>query len=147
MDSPFGNMLVFEDPSGYFEVQTPQVWTEQVADASLFEAYRASDLEGSGVIIYIEEDVLLSLTEYADALESGFIQSGAESITREPVRTAQDLPAVLFEWSADEESVTWLTYVSDEGVAIDIVYAFPTGQFEARREMSYYSFFDTFFVN
>ena len=29
----------------------------------------------------VEEDVLLSLTEYADALESAFLEVGAENIT------------------------------------------------------------------
>ena len=147
VDSPFGNMLVFQDPSGHFEVQTPQTWIEEVADPSQFEIYRASDLDGSNVTIYIEEDVLLSLAEYADALETGSRQSGAENITREPVQTAQGLPAVLLEWSIDGVAVTWLTYVSDEGVAVDIAYSFPADQFDVGREMAYYSFFDTFFVN
>ena len=147
VDSPFGNMLVFKDPSGYFEVQTPQIWIEQEPDPSQYEVFKASsDLEEGGVTIYVEEGVLLSLKASADALESGFLEAGAENITREPVQTAQGLPAVLFEGSIDEEAVAWLTYVSDDGVAIDIAYTFPTDQFEAGRELAYYSFFDTFLV-
>ena len=146
VESPFGNMLVFQDPSGHFEVQTPQLWTEEVADPSQYQAYMASDLAGSIVIIYVEEDVPLSLTEYADALEAGFLQTGAEYVTRESVQTAQGLQAVLFEWSIDDVASAWLTYVSDDGVAIDIGYTFPADQFEAGRELAYYSF-GTFFVN
>ena len=110
VESPFGEMLIFEDPSGYFEVQTPQDWIEEEPDPSQYEVFKASDLEGSSVTIYVEEGVLLSLTEYADALESGFLEGGAEIITREPVQTAQGLPAVLFEWSIGAAAVAWLTY-------------------------------------
>ena len=145
VDSPFGNMQVFIDPSGYFEVQTPQHWIEEEPDTSQYEVFKAFDLEGSSVTIYVEEGVLLSLTEYADALESGFLEAGAENITREPVQTAQGLPAVLFEWSIDEEAVAWLTYVSDDGVAVDISYTFPADEFDDGRDLAHYSF-GTFLV-
>ena len=98
VESPFGNMQVFVDPSGYFQVQRPYSWIEEEPDTLEFEVFKASDLEESSVTIYVEEGVLLSLTEYADALEYGFLEAGAENITREPVQTAQGLPAVLFEW-------------------------------------------------
>ncbi len=147
VDSPFGNMQVFEDPSGYFEVETPQIWIEEEPDPSQYEVFRASDPEENGTItIYVEEGVLVSLTEYADALETGFLEAGAEDLTREPVETAQSLAAVLFEWAIDGEAVAWLAYLSDDGVAVDIAYAFPADQFDAGRELAYYSF-DTFRVN
>ena len=148
VESPFGEMLVYQDPSGYFEVQTPQDWIEEEADPSQSqdEVFKASDLEGSSVTIYVVEGALVSLTEYADALESGFLEGGAEIITREPVQTAQGLPAVLFEWSIGAAAAAWLTYVSDDGVAITIAYAFLADQLEAGRELAYYSFFDTFLV-
>ncbi len=143
-ESPFGNMQVFVDPSGYFEVQTPQHWIEEEPDSSQYEAFRASDPEENGAItIYVEGGVLATLTEYADALETGFLDAGAEDLRRE---TAQGLPAILFEWSLGEAAVAWLTYVSDDGVAIDIAYTFPTDQFEAGRELAHHSFFDTFRV-
>ena len=147
VDSPFGNMLVFKDPSGYFEVQTPQIWIEEEPDPSQYEVFKASsDLdEEISVTIYVEEGVLLSLKEYADALESGLLEAGAENITREPVQTAQGLPAVLFEWSIDEEAVAWLTYVSDDGVAVDISYTFPADEFDDGRDLAHYSF-GTFLV-
>ena len=60
-------MQVFEDPSGYFEVETPQIWIEEEPDPSQYEVFRASDPEENGAItIYVEEGVLVSLTEYAD---------------------------------------------------------------------------------
>ena len=90
--------------------------------------------------------LLVSLTEYADALETGFLDAGAEDLTRETVQTAQGLPAVLFEWSIGEVAFTWLTYVSDDCVAIDIAYFFPADQFEARMKLAYYSF-GAFLVN
>ena len=145
VDSPFGNMQVFVDPSGYFEVQTPQIWIEQEPDPSQYEVFKASDLEGSSVTVYVEEGVLASLAEFADALESAFLEAGAENVTREPVQTAQGLPAVLFEWSIDEEAVAWLTYVSGDGVLVNISYTFPADQFDTGRELAYYCF-DTFLV-
>ena len=148
VDSPFGNMLAFIDPSGHFEVQTPQVWIEGEPDPSRYEVFRAYAVEeNSAITIYVEEGIIITLTEYADALATGFLQAGAEGLTRESVQTAQDLPAVLFEWSIDEEAAAWLTYVSDDGVAIDIAYTFPVSQFDAGRELAYYSFLYTFFVN
>ena len=145
VDSPFGNMLVFVDPSGYFEVQTPQHWIEEEPDTSQYEVFKAFDLEGSSVTIYVEEGVLLSLTEYADALETGLLEASVDYLSRGPVQTAQGLPAVLFEWSIDEEAVAWLTYVSDDGVAVDIFYTFPADEFDDGRELAHYSF-GTFLV-
>ena len=147
VESPFGEMLVYQDPSGYFEVETPQIWVEEEPDASGYEVFRASDPEENGAIsIYVVEGALVSLTEYADALETGTLEAGAEDLTRETVQTAQGLPAVLFEWSIDEEAiVASLIYVSDDGVAITIAYTFPADQFEAGRELAYYCF-DTFRV-
>ena len=148
VDSSFGNMQVFIDSSGHFEVQTPQFWVEEEPDASQYEVFRASNLdEDRAITIYVEEGVLLSLAEYADSLETGILAAGTEDLTRESVQTAQGLPAVLFEWSIDDEAFAWLTYVSDDVLAIDIVYTFPTDQFEAGRDLAYYSFFDTFLVD
>ena len=146
VQSPFGRMQVFVDPAGYFQVQRPYSWIEEELDTSELEVFKASDLEESSVIIYVEEGVLLSLTEYADALESWFLETGPEELTRESVQTAQGLPAVLFEWAIDGEAVAWLAYVSDDGVTVDIAYTFPADQFDAGRELAYYSF-DTFLVN
>ena len=84
VESPFGEMLVYQDPSGYFEVETPQIWVEEEPDASRYEVFRASDPEENGAIsIYVVEGALVSLTEYADALETGILDAGAEYLTRE----------------------------------------------------------------
>ena len=145
VESPFGEMLVFQDPSGRFEIQTPQIWIEEVADPSQDKAYIASDLAGSSVTIYVY-NALLSLTEWADLLEAVWLDEGINVLSRNTMETEQGLPAVLFEWSSGEVAGAWLTYVSDDGVAIDIDYTFPADQFEAGRELAYYSF-GTFFVN
>ena len=66
VESPFGEMLVFEDPSGYFEVQVPADWEEET-DLSEGTVYSAFDpKENSGINIRVEEGVLVSLTELAD---------------------------------------------------------------------------------
>ena len=146
VESPFGAMAVFEDPSGYFQVQVPAHWEEEMdsSDGKVFEAY---DPEGNGgIIMYVEEGVLVSLTEYADAFESEFLE-GQKVITRETVQTAQVLPAAFLEYSFDVDgnvvSGATLIYLSDGGKAITITYFFDAAQFESRKRLAYYSF-DTF---
>lgn len=146
VDSPFGNMQIFVDPYGYFEVQTPQHWIEEEPNMAEFEIFKASDSEGNGaVVVYVEEGKQMALAEYADAIESGLIETGTGDLTRETVETVQGLPAILFEGSTNQEAFTWMIYLSDDGVAIDIVYSFPIGQFDTGRELAYYSF-GTFLV-
>ena len=146
VESPYGEMLVYQDPSGYFEVQTPQIWIEEEPDPTEYEyvVFQAKGSEGV-VTVQVTEGINVTLTEYADALETEFLEGGAEIITTEPVQTAQGLPAVLFEWSIGAAAVAWLTYVSDDGVAITIAYTFLADQFDARRELAHYSF-GTFLV-
>ncbi len=147
VDTHLGNMQVFEDPAGFFEIQRSYFWIEEASDPSVFEFFKASDPEGNGsVIIYVEEGVLLSLTEYGDALESGYLTAGATDLTRETVQTAQGLPALLFEWLIEDVAFTSLSYLSDDGVAIDISYTFPADQFDEGKELAHYSF-GTFLVD
>ena len=147
VDSVFGNMMIFQDPAGQFEVQVPQLWSEEEADPAQNEVFRASHPDGHGaVVVYVEEDVSGTLTEYAEGLEALFLEAGAEVLTRESVQTWQGLATVLLEWSIDEVSGTWLVYLSDNNAAVTIGYAFPTDMFEAEKEMAYYSF-DTFWVD
>ena len=147
VDSPFGNMMIFQDPVGHFEVQVPQLWIEEESDPAQNEIFRASHPDDHGaVVVYVEEDVSLSLTEYADAIEAVLLEAEAEIRIKEPVETAQGLATVLLEWTIDEVSGTWLVYLSDSNEAITTGYAFPTGMFEAEKEMAYYSF-DTFKAN
>lgn len=141
VDSPFGNMQVFTDPYGYFEIQIPQHWIEEEPDMAAFEVFKASDVEGNGAVtIYVEEGVNMSPEEYGDLIEFGLAETGTGDLTREPVETVQGLPAVLFEGTIDQEAFTWLSYLSDDSIAIDIVYSFPIDQFDTGREMAYYSF-------
>ena len=45
-----------------------------------------------------------------------------------------------------EETFIWLTYLSDDGVAVDIAYAFPVDQADLGMELALYSF-GTLIVN
>jgi hypothetical protein len=100
MDSPFGNMLVYEDPSGYFNVQVPWDWIELVPDSSQDEVFKASTSDGSGsASMYVEEGALVSLTEYIDEAETAFLEAGAEAIVKTNIPTAQGHPATILEWS------------------------------------------------
>ena len=147
VESPFGEMLVLGDPLGYFEVQVPAHWEEE-PDSSDGKVFEAHDPEGNGgIIMYVEEGVLVSLSEYTDALESEFLELGAEVFTKETVQTAQGLAAAILRYSLEVDGVgvagTTLLYLSDGGKAITITYVFPAAHFDAGRELAYYSF-DTF---
>ena len=150
VESPFGEMLVFEDPSGYFEVQVPADWEEEtdLSEGRVYSALIPEEI--GGISILVNEGVLVSLTELADSVESRWLGEGAEIITKETVQTAQDLPAVLLELSFEVDghvgAISMLLYLSDSGTSVVIQYVFLADEFEAGKELAHYSF-DTFLVN
>ena len=146
VESPYGDMLVFEGPSGYFEIEVPAYWTEVEPDPSESLAYVSSAPDESGAVFMdVEEGVVLSLEEVVQEVETGLRQAGHD-VARVAVETAQGLPAVLLEWSDGDVMFTQLIFRSDDGVAALITYLFPIDRFEAGREVAYYSF-GTFQVN
>ena len=66
------------------------------------------------------------------------------------MQTAHDLPAVLLEFvfnlDGDVFATSMLIYLSDGGTSVFIAYIFPADEFEAGKELAYYSF-GTFLVN
>ena len=66
---------------GYFSIQAPEAWLEGELDESQGEVFYALDPEKGSDILIIAEDVLslgageLSLTEYADLIESSVLTS------------------------------------------------------------------------
>ena len=146
MESLFGNMVVFEDPLGYFSIQAPEVWLEGEVDESQGEVFYAFDPETNSDILITTEDVLslgageLSLTEYADLIESWvLIPAGAEDITRETVRTAQGLSALRFEMSLFTHRTIRFIHLFDNNVAVSITYSFPPNQFDTGKELANYT--------
>ena len=150
VESPFGEMLVFEDPSGYFEVQVPADWEEEteLSEGRVYSALIPEEI--GGISILVNEGILVSLTELADSVESAFLEEGVESGSRGTVQTAQDLPAVLLEFVFKLDGDVWaasmLIYLSDSGTSVVIQYVFLADEFEAGKELAHYSF-DTFLVN
>ncbi len=147
MDSPVGSMMVFEDPSGYFKVQIPWDWMEGEPDSSQDEVFNASAYGGSGsVSVFIEEGVLLSLTEFVDQAEIEFLEAGAEAFTRTTVQTSQGLAAIVFEGSIAGATFFALTHLAEDGTAYTILYFFPADLSKAGMELAEYSF-NSFRVN
>ena len=147
VDSRFGKMVVVEDPWGYLSVQVPDAWLEGEVDESLGEVLFVFDPQGNDAFtVYLEQRSELSLTEYADALESGMIDQGAEIFTRETWTTAQGLPVVLFGWSIGESAGAWLAFLSDDGVGIVIAYTSTADEYDAGTDLAAY-LFSTFKVN
>ena len=126
VDSSFGNMLVYDDPFGYFTLQVPQLWVEWESDISLNEVLHMSDPDGAGAIsVFVQEGIDRPLAEYADELEFWFIESGAELIARDEVQTTQGLPAVILDVLTPEGLIVWMTHLSEDGIAIDTAYTIP----------------------
>ena len=151
--SPYGNMVVFEDPLGYFSVQIPEAWTELQADESNGEIFSAYDLVSEGAALAVWEDVLalglgrLTLSEYADVIESiVFVPDGAVNITREAVRTVQGLPAIELQGSFFGARTIRFIYLSDDSIAFNLTYAFTLDQWDVGKQLADYSF-NSFQVN
>ena len=152
VDSRFGTMVVFEDPSGYFSIQAPEAWLEGELDESQGEVFYAFDPESNSDLLIIVEDVLalgageLTLNEYADLIESSIlVPAGAEDITRETVQTSQGLQAVVFQMSLFRHRVIRMVYMYEDNFAVSITYSFPADWLEAGKQLAAYSL-DTFQV-
>ena len=146
-DSPLGNMMVFEDPSGYFKVPIPWDWIEREPDSSQDEVFKAYTHDESGSVrIFIEEGGLLSLTEFVDQTATGLLEAGAEAFTRTTVQSPQGLAAIIFEFSIAGTTFFALTHLAEDGTAYTILYAFAADQSKAGMELAEYSF-DAFHVN
>ncbi len=146
VDSRFGTMVVFEDPLGYFSMQVPEAWLEGQVDESQGEVLYALDPGTGSDILIIAEDVLafgvgeLSLTEYADLLESLIlIPAGAENITRETVQSARGLSVVRFEMSLFTHRVIRFVHLSDDNIAVSFTYSFPIDQFDSGKQLAEYT--------
>ena len=142
--TPFGNMVVFEDPWGYFQTQIPQIWIEGTPDASVNEVFRASDPAGNGAVnIYAEEGVQGSLTEYADFVESQIVDAGGMDVAFDYY---DGVPEFWYEYIIGDNVQFWFAHLSDDGTLVDVIYTFPDDLYDTGSEIAYYSF-DTFWVN
>ena len=133
-------MRVFEDPSGRFYVQVPAHWTEAEPDPSASEVFKAHDPEGSVVVVVqVVEGVFVPALDYTEVLRSEFLEGTLGYRRRSTTQTEQGLPAVILKTAIDDETLTAQTYVSEDGMAINISYfslAEPVG---AERELFEYS--------
>ena len=146
VDSPFGSMVVFEDPSERFRVEVPQAWTELETDPSESEVFSAIAPGGEAAVLVVMEVTAdsgigdLTLSGYADVIESTvLIPIGAAEIERESVQTWQGLSAIEFEMLLFDERVIRLIYVTDDGIAFNITYSLRGEWQDAMRPLVDYS--------
>ena len=131
-------MAVYEDPLGYFEVKVPAGWIAEDPDTSNYEVLRASEPNGNGsVSIYATDDTGLSLTEYADVVESSLNDIDAQDIA---LTYYEDLPEGWFEYVIENTANFWLFHVFDDGTVVDVIYTFPADLSEADWDLAYRSF-------
>ena len=153
-ESPFGKMRVFEFPSGSFQVQVPESWTESLLVPSYDEVFAAAAPDGNSEIFINESSADISgytqedaLKEAADLFEAGAVEDvTVETVSRETVQTSQGFPAVRLEFSAPEGRLVSLVYVSENGLFTFLNYVFFSDDLEEGRRMADY-FFSTFRVN
>ena len=141
-------MRLFLDPWGRFSMEIAADWEEEeLATQESFFHFEASIPDGSWeVIIFAVDSGSTSLAEFADELASGFLKENPEHLVRSPFQTAQDLRAVVFEMSFEDEELVMFAYLLDEDVGIIVGYAFPAGWSDAGMDLAYRSF-ETFRVN
>ena len=153
VDSPYGAMMVFEDPFDYFSLQVPEDWIEGDKDESLGEVFYAFDPNTNSDMLIIAEDVLalglgaLSLNEYADLIESSvLVPSGAENITRQTVLTSHGLSIVRFEMSLFMHRLIRIVYLFPDSVGVGVTYSFPPNEFDTGKQLADYTL-DSFRVD
>ena len=143
-------MALFRDPWDRFRLRIPAEWEETGPDSQegVFQSYDFQFFNpgGSwGVAVIVVDVVFSSLSEYADELESGFLEDNPERLVRSTVQTPQGLRVVVLEVSYEDDEGVMFSYLLDGGVAINVIYGFPAGWPEVGRDLAYRSF-DTFRV-
>ncbi|MCY4474437.1 MAG: ABC transporter substrate-binding protein [Chloroflexi bacterium] len=142
--SPFGNMVVFEDPWGYMQMEVPADWEVQPRSDDTFTFI---DLQG-GVSISKFDSSGVPLELFASIFESDLVEEhGRENVTAKVGLTPQGNSVAWFDVTLDGGLAQKLMYAPvSESVAFLIVYVFVEGQFDEGKDMASYSF-DTFRVN
>ena len=140
-------MRLFQDPWGRFSMEIPADWEEEeLSTQEFFFHVEASSPGGNWQVIIIALDSgSISLPEFADELESGFLKKNPEHLVRSSFQTAQDLRAAVFEVSFEDGELVVFAYLLDEDVGIIVGYAFPAGWSDAGMDLAY-RFFNTFRV-
>ena len=144
-------MVLFRDPWDRFQLQIPAEWEETKPDSqeTVFQSYdfRFHNPDRSWAVSVIVGDMVFpSLAEYADLLETSFLEEVLEILVRSTVQTPEGLRAVAFELSFEDGEVLAFAYLLEDGTAINVIYGFPASWPEAGRDLARRSF-DTFRVN
>ena len=141
--SPFGNMIVFEDPWGYMQMEVPADWEAQPRSDDTFTFI---DLQG-GVSISKFDSSGVPLELFASIFESDLVEEhGRENVSMEVGLTPQGNSVAWFDVTPDGGLAQKLMYAPvSESVAFLFVYVFVEGQFDEGKDMASYSF-DTFRV-
>ena len=148
LDTPFGDMRVFRDPNGYFQIHVPVPHVEEEPDPSLDEILFISLPDGPGYFLIKYVDLVqegmrgFSLHEFAVAAGFQIMDELGESAieTSIVVETALDVPAHLFEYTDGEDIAIGLTFFVDTNLAAQVVYIFPLDLADPGRELAYYTF-------
>ena len=140
------SMVVYESPAG-FSVHVPADWAVVEVDPAVGQVFGATSALGENVFI-IEEDVsalpLSTLDEYTDFLETfGFEADPTVDVTsRTTVHGPGGVPVERFQLSLSGgiKMAYRYAYLSDTGIAFNLVYIFPAERFDSGKGLAEYSF-------
>ena len=145
VDTAFGTMVVYESPAG-FSVQLPADWAALEVDASAGQVFGATNALNE-VVWIVEEDAtgfsVSTLDEYADFLETYVLEAepNIDVTSRTTIHGPGGVPVERFELSlfGGRLQAYRYVYLSDTGIAFNLVYLFPADRFDSGKELAEYS--------
>ena len=137
--SPFGDMTLVS-PSGNFEMLVPAHWIQSAPEGPRGVIFTAFDPdERGGVLVVVAESGGRPLMDGATDFGSLLVAQGAGGFEARETVTAQGDPAIVLEIDDPDSQAVALVYVSDDGLAILVLYGFEADVDEGR-ELAMYSF-------
>ena len=147
VDSPFGTMIVHEDPLGTFSIQASEHWIDLELNEEEGQVFYTLDPKSSIEFLVVVEDVLalgageLTLEEYTDIIVNGvLIPSGVEDISREYAQTQEGISGIKIEMSWFGFRALRFIHVTENDFAINVTYVFPPELYDLRKGLAEYSF-------
>ena len=145
VDSPFGEMIVFESQSSGFSIQVPADWIEDWPGEDSPITFLARTPE-EDVVTIVDMDLFAygtsgkSLEEYADETGQEFTQGGFEVSAPRNITTTEGVPAMVLELSSGGLSGSVVISLQEERFLIFVTYWFSDETAETIRPLAEYSF-------
>jgi hypothetical protein len=147
VDSPFGQMAVYESSLYPFSIQYPSHWDEHPPSTGITAQF---GIDQGGVLTLAEEDLIamgfgeLSLEQYGDIVSNNIKSFAPDAVflSRTPFTTQDDLSGevIALTLQGGFYEARRFYYLSDEYVAFNATYLAPKARFAELEPMITYSF-------